>query len=177
MKILLEETKFDILAVTETRLGDVVIDSEVTIEGYISFRKDRTGKKKWEGTLIYYKEHMSSSSNSPLRFNFARLMSKSNLYNIIKSPTRITDCSNTIIDLAITSDPSKVKVSGSYKAGISDHNLIYVTINILIQNPPPRIIEVKFYSDVNKNDFQFDLDATPSDLISLFEDVDDAVSV
>ena len=104
---------------------------------------------------------MSSSSNSPLRFDFARLMSKSNLYNIIKSPTRITDCSSTIIDLAITSDPSKVKVSGSYEAGISDHNLIYVTINILTRNPPPRIIEVISYSDVNKNDLQFDLDAIP----------------
>ena len=246
VKILLDETKFDILAITETHLRDAVTDSEVAIEGYLSFRKDRTGKKKWGGTLIYYKEHldvhellpvsnmdkleaiwleviiksqklliatiyrppdqkdfllqlapvldkfhsrsnililgdfnidMSSSSNSPLRFDFARLMSKSNLYNIIKSPTRITDCSSTIIDLAITSDPSKVKVSGSYEAGISDHNLIYVTINILTRNPPPRIIEVKSYSDVNKNDLKFDLDATPWDLISLFEDVDDALSV
>ena len=120
---------------------------------------------------------MSFSSKSPLRFEFTRLLSKFNLQNVIKYPTRITDRSSTTIDLAIVSSLSKIKSSGSYEAGISDHNLIYITLNILNKNPPPKVIEVRSYSDVNKRDLIFDLDATPWDLVSLFEDVDDSLSV
>ena len=209
VKVLLEETKFDILALTETHLQDAATDSEIAIEGYMLFRKDRTRNKKWGGTLIYYREHlnvhelspdtnmdkleaiwievivksqkllvasvyrppdqkdflkhltpvldrlhtrsnivllgdfnidMSFSSKSPLRFEFTRLLSKFNLQNVIKYPTRITDRSSTTIDLAIVSSLSKIKSSGSYEAGISDHNLIYITLNILNKNPPPKVI-------------------------------------
>ena len=63
------------------------------------------------------------------------------------------------------SNPSKVVTSGSYEAGISDHNLIYVAINFLNRNPPSRIIEAKSYSDVNQNKLQLDLDAAPWDII------------
>ena len=47
VKVLLEETKFDILALTETHLQDAATDSEIAIKGYMLFRKDRTKNKKW----------------------------------------------------------------------------------------------------------------------------------
>lgn len=46
VKVLLEETKIDILALTETRLQDAATDSEIAIKGYMLFRKDRTRNKK-----------------------------------------------------------------------------------------------------------------------------------
>ena len=42
--ILLNETKFDVIAITETHLHGEVQDIEVEIDGYSLFRKDRNSK-------------------------------------------------------------------------------------------------------------------------------------
>lgn len=50
--------------------------------------------------------------------------------NLIKTPTRITDRSATLIVLAITADKAKVLNNGSYEAGISNHNFIFVSLKL-----------------------------------------------
>jgi len=63
--------------------------------------------------------------------------------------TRITNHSRTLIDLAITSDTSKIKETGTYETAISDHDLIYTTVNLFKQKVPPRLITVRNYKNVN----------------------------
>ena len=50
----------------------------------------------------------------------------SNLTQLIKNPTRITDISNTILDLIFVTNPDKVFSSGVHSLGLSDHSLIYL---------------------------------------------------
>lgn len=50
-----------------------------------------------------------------------RIRNMFGLKNVIKKPTRVAASSETIIDLIISSEPSKVIKSGSLDPGISDH--------------------------------------------------------
>ena len=47
------------------------------------------------------------------------------LTQLIDSPTRITNSSQSLLDVAITSTPEKIISSGVVHLGISDHSLIY----------------------------------------------------
>ena len=51
LRILLSDTRLDMLAITETRLNDIVSDDEVSIRGYNIIRKDRNrnGGGVWDG--------------------------------------------------------------------------------------------------------------------------------
>ena len=56
IRLLLQESKFDLLAITETHLSeDIHKDTELCIDQYSFVSKDRTGKSNhWGGALVYY---------------------------------------------------------------------------------------------------------------------------
>ena len=47
-----------------------------------------------------------------------------NLNQLITDPTRVTNNSQTLIDLCVTNTPDKVRASGVLSFGISDHSLV-----------------------------------------------------
>ena len=60
VKLLLKETKLDLLAITESHLDkDLHTDNEINIDNYSFLRKDRTGQKNhWGGVILYYKSSL-----------------------------------------------------------------------------------------------------------------------
>ena len=58
------------------------------------------------------------------------IMQSFNLKNVINAPTRVTDHSESSLDLIITSQPSKVIKSSSIDLGISDHHLVYAVLKL-----------------------------------------------
>ena len=98
------------------------------------------------------------------------------LKNVIKKPTRVTASSETIIDLIISSEPSKVIKSGSLDPGISDHKLDYSVINLQKPVKKPRIKMVKNYKTMNIDEFKKTLEDTPWWVTNIFDDVDDVVN-
>ena len=98
-----------------------------------------------------------------------------NLTNIIKKHTRITDKSKTLIDLAISSNTSKIAQSGTHETGISDHDLIFATFNMSKPKFPPKLITVRNYKGVDTEKAKHDLECVPWDIVSLFDDVDDSL--
>ena len=65
-----------------------------------------------------------SVSNYTKRLN--DLLNVFQMTQLIKEPTRITNTSATLIDVAIVSKPENICRSGVLHIGISDHSLIYV---------------------------------------------------
>ena len=63
--------------------------------------------------------------------------------------THITDHSKTLIDLAITGNPSKIKNSGAHATDISDHGFIYISINLFRQKAQPKLIYVHNYNNID----------------------------
>ena len=57
MKILLENTPLDVLALTETHLNSNISDDELRIDGYSIKRKDRINREGG-GCAIYHKESL-----------------------------------------------------------------------------------------------------------------------
>ena len=57
------------------------------------------------------------------------------LEQLILEPTRVTDKSSTLIDLAFTNDTNNIAKSGVIHNGMSDHNIIYIVRKLV---PPKR---------------------------------------
>ena len=66
MKILLSETKFDMLGITETKLSSRTADEELNIDGYKFVWQDRVKEDGGRGCLLYYNEHMDVDESPKL---------------------------------------------------------------------------------------------------------------
>ena len=87
--------------------------------------------------------HKPSNGESEYGKRLRRILCSYGLKNIISSPTRITANSKSLIDLLITSQPSKIQTSGSIDLGISDHHLIFAVFKVARSNPKPKVISTK----------------------------------
>ena len=223
---LLSETKFDVLAITETHL---------------LFRKDRNSKTNhWGGVLVYYRYNLQvteldlstdiesiwlefnidsqkllfaaiyrppnnkqfikniesvlniihhrknillmgdlnidlAKENLPLTISLNKTLNNFNLTNTIRSFTRVTKRSSTLIDHVITADCSKILKSNSFDACISDHNLIYAVYKMHTDSSPPKTLIVRDYKNVNLDQLKEDFQSAPWQLIDLFDDVNDSL--
>ena len=66
--------------------------------------------------------NLTKTPRNPSTNELLLLLNECNMQNVITSHTRITDHSKTLIDLAITGNPSKITNSGTHATGISDHD-------------------------------------------------------
>ena len=65
--------------------------------------------------------------DSPVSKTFSKLCDTHGLTQLIDQPTRVSESSQTIIDLVVTSDQSKIASSGTIVCGLSDHHMIFCT--------------------------------------------------
>ena len=64
IRLLLSETKIDILAITDTHLHDNITDTDVDIDDYSIIRKDRLDQKNhWGGVLLFPQPSGDPSDN------------------------------------------------------------------------------------------------------------------
>ena len=101
-----------------------------------------------------------------------RTLAKLALTNVIKDFICITEKSRSLIYLAITSETDKIISSGSFDNAISDHNVIYVTMNFFVNRPSSKIRNYKDYKNLDTEKVKGELDAAPWQIISIFDDVD-----
>lgn len=72
--------------------------------------------------------------------------------NIIKSPTRVTENSSSVIDSMCTNNPTKIISSGVIDICITDQKFTYSSFKLIeSRNPPPNIKDVKSYKAVKEN--------------------------
>ena len=62
-----------------------------------------------------------------------------NLNQIIKSPTRVTATTKSLIDIVLVSDITFIKRSGVIKTLISDHYPVFVTLKLNKENNHPKL--------------------------------------
>jgi hypothetical protein len=68
------------------------------------------------------------------------------LKQLIESPTRVTASSSKVIDVILTSNPLVHKKSGVYETSISDHYLIYTSIETKVSSNEHKTIKFRNYS-------------------------------
>jgi hypothetical protein len=81
-----------------------------------------------------------------------------NLSQTIAEPTRITNTSQTLIDLCITNNLDKVKASGVLSLGISDHSLVYLIRKCTYHKAPVNaFVEKRNFKNFNERAYLNDL--------------------
>lgn len=90
-----------------------------------------------------------------------------NLTQIIKTPTRITATSQTLIDVILVSSTTLVLESGVINTSISDHLPVYVLLKLKAPKMPACYITTRSYKNYNPLLFSFDLLTKSDRLLSI----------
>ena len=72
---------------------------------------------------------------------------------VIADATRITSNTSSLLDIIATNCPDKVKESGMFHLGISDHSLVYVCLKISLPRNKPKMVESRNLKNYNVNCF------------------------
>ena len=104
------------------------------------------------------------------------IMNSLGLKNVIWKPTRIDHTSQTLIDVILTSDTSKILSSGAFNPAISDHKLVYVIVKLQRNREKPKIKTVRNYKNIDVKSFKTTLENTPWWVSNVFEDIDDVAN-
>ena len=73
-----------------------------------------------------------------------------NLSQVISHPTRITDSTESLIDVALVSNTNLVKEAKVSPSSISDHEIILVVLNMKKSRPKPTYILTRSYKNYKR---------------------------
>ena len=97
----------------------------------------------------------------PISANASKLNSILDVYGmdqLITEPTRITNNSQSLIDLCLTNIPSKIIKSGVNHISVSDHALIFMTYKTHFERTGSQLIKTQHLKNFNKENFLRDLE-------------------
>ena len=104
--------------------------------------------------------------------NFTRSLELSQL---VKEPTRVTDTSQTTIDLIFVNNEHHFADDGVIPMAISDHYLAYCLLKVGMPKGTPRTIEYRSYKNYNRDAFLNDLNDVLWHLVDNEDNINDAV--
>ena len=96
-----------------------------------------------------------------------------NLKQLISTPTRVTEHSSTLIDVIMTSNSDVVSKSGVLETCISDHFVVYLSLNLKLPKPPPKFVCARSYRHYNPAVFNGDLSLVQWEQMYLIDDVNE----
>ena len=99
------------------------------------------------------------------------------LHQLIGEPTRVTESTSTPIDHIYVSEPTLITTSGVIQLGISNHFGIFGSRSTQNSTDAKKNLHIDYrdYKAFNENNFLDDVDATPWQLIDVFDSLDDEV--
>ena len=99
-----------------------------------------------------------------------------NLTQVIKQPTRITETSETLIDVILASNTSLIREAKVVPGPFSDHDLVFISLGLKKKRSKPVYVTTRSYKDFAPESFLVDLNCVPWSVIDCFEDVDDKLN-
>ena len=96
------------------------------------------------------------------------------VYQLIKEPTNTTIHGSSLIDVILTTVPTKTSLSGSTNVGLSDtHNMIYTTLKLRAPRLPPTTITYRDYKHFREDAYSADVSKIPETVCQIFDDPSD----
>ena len=104
--------------------------------------------------------------------NLLLITSDNNLKQLISEPTRITDHSQTLLDVLFTSNPDLFSATGTTECVGSDHLMIYGECE---QKLPVKaeVYLVRSFKKCDKVELLTDLEKAPWQVMDTYDDIDD----
>lgn len=97
-----------------------------------------------------------------------------NLSQLIKTPTRVTESSKSLLDVILTSNVKQLQKAFVMQRSISDHDLVYVTLGLKKARPKPVFITTRSFKHYKPNAFYNDVcQARSWSIVYTFCDVED----
>ena len=143
--------------------ADVLNDLETMIENVASQHKDMI----LMGDLNLNLLNPSNPTN-----NFLLSARDNNLDQLIREPTRITDHSQTLLDVLFTSNPDLFSLVGTADITGSDHLMIYGEINEKIQTQA-KVRTIRSFKKCDKDKLMADLENAPWQVMDMFDDINE----
>lgn len=95
----------------------------------------------------------------------------------MNEPTRITDSTESLIDVVITGDPSRCRnIRVMHNRCLSDHATILVDFDLKVPKTPKQIIYKRSLHNINDEQFEIDLNSIPWESILQAPSVDEMVT-
>ena len=101
------------------------------------------------------------------------LCSTLNLFQLVEKPTRVTETSQTLIDVILTTNKLFIDTCDVMSSTISDHSLVYLTLKLKAQRTRTLYITTRSYKNFDPDKFIENLSHVPFHMVSFFEDLDD----
>ena len=93
--------------------------------------------------------------------------------NLIKKPTCTTETTNTLLDLILVSDSSKVRDVDVLDFAVADHKLIYAVYNLTPKKRKPLLVKSQSFKNTNLDQLKRDIEDSPWWICCTFEDIND----
>ena len=116
----------------------------------------------------------SESPDSRALTDFCRSF---NLTQMINSPTHVTEETESPIDVIITSTPKQIKTTEVMHCSVSDHDLIYATLELNKARPKPVYITTRSFKHYNSASFSCDISQAPWSVAEIFDEVGDQLFI
>ena len=104
-------------------------------------------------------------------------ISSFNLSQMIGKPTRVTETTQSLIDVIMTSNESIVCLCDVLTCSISDYNLVYLVLALKIPRRKPYYVTIRSCKNYSGEEFCNDLALAPFHMLSFFDDLEDQVDV
>ena len=97
---------------------------------------------------------------------------------LIDKPTRITDHSQTLLDIILTNKPDLFQGCDVFNPELSDHALVYGILKIkATYHPfPSKIITLRNLKGINEEELKYDLYMAPWHVGDIFDSIEDKYS-
>ena len=99
-----------------------------------------------------------------------------NLTQVINQPMKITELSETLIDVILVSNTKAILEAGVMPVSISDHDLVYVVLCLKKSRPKPIYITTRSFKHYDRDAFLGYLSMVPWSVIDSFEDIDEKLN-
>ena len=92
---------------------------------------------------------------------------------LITKPTRVTEKSQTLLDVILTNKPELFKDTLVYDPGLSDHAMVIGTMAGNAIYHPRKVLIFRSIKKINEESFREDLSTAPWHVGSIFDSIDD----
>ena len=100
-----------------------------------------------------------------------------NLSQVVTKPTRLTDKSESLLDVILVSNANQVLESDVLISSISDHDLVYMKLRLKRQKSPPIFTTTRSFKNYSPSEFLKDIATSPWSVLDTFDDPDDKLFV
>ena len=117
----------------------------------------------------------AKKQNNKMRRKLLDFTRSVHLSQLIAESTRVTEISQSAIDLIFVDNHHGIENSGMIPLSLIDHSLVYCTFKAGIQKVPPKTFEYRSFKTYDVNAFTCDLKNVPWYILDNEENIDDVV--